>query len=121
MDAGETEPTLSPLYHACMANDVAQVEELLLAGADPNDGESVYHAAQLNRRECLALLLAHGADLSGRNAEHHNTPLYFLAGHREGEPGTDAAVLGMRWLLEHGADPNVTSYDTRLRSRGFTT
>jgi ankyrin repeat protein len=113
MAEDDREESLPPLYHACVANDVALVGQLLAAGADPNDGESVYHAAQLNRRECLALLLAHGADLSGRNAEHSNTPLYFLAGHREGEPGTAEAVLGMQWLLEHGADPNVPSYDTR--------
>ncbi len=60
----ETEGTLPPLYHACMANDLALVKRLLADGANPNDGESVYHAAQLNRRLCLELLLAHRADLS---------------------------------------------------------
>src|SRR6185503_20459768 len=70
------------------------------------------HSAQENRRECLELLLAHGADLSGRNATHHNTPLYFLAGHRPGDSQARTALEGMEWLLEHGADPNVTSYDS---------
>jgi ankyrin repeat protein len=105
------EPELPPLYHACMANDLALVEKLLTEGADPNDGESVYHSAQLNLRGCLELLLAHGADLSARHPVYKNTPLYFLAGHREGEPGTDVALEGIRWLLEHGADPNVASDD----------
>ena len=82
-----------------------------VGGADPNDGESVYHSAQLNRRECLELVLAHGADLSSRNAAYRNTPLYFLAGHRETDQNAATALEGMRWLLEHGADPNVTSGD----------
>ena len=94
-----------------MADDRVLVEELLVGGADPNDGESVYHSAQLNRRECLELLLAHGADLSSRNAAYRNTPLYFLAGHRETDQNAATALEGMRWLLEHGADPNVTSGD----------
>lgn len=109
MAADETPESLPPLYHACMANDLPRVRQLLAEGADPNDGESVFHSAQLNRRDCLELLLAHGADLSGRSADHGNTPLYFLAGHREDENGAATAVLGMRWLLTHGADPNVTS------------
>jgi ankyrin repeat protein len=104
-----TNGSLPPLYHACMANDLPLVKRLLEEGADPNDGESVYHSAQLNLRECLALLLAHGADISGRNATYGNTPLYFLAGHREGDDAAARAVLGMQWLLEHGADPNVKS------------
>src|SRR5262249_54014633 len=70
-----------------------------------------YHSAQLNRRACLELLLSHGADLSSRNATYRNTPLYFLAGHRESERGAACAALGMQWLLEHGADPNVASED----------
>ena len=111
MSGDGTDDALSPLYHACMADDRALVKKLLLEGANPNDGESVYHAAQLYRRECLELLLAHGADLSSRNATYGNTPLYFLAGHRESDRNAATVVEGMRWLLEHGADPNVTSDD----------
>jgi ankyrin repeat protein len=113
MDEDEPGESLPPLYHACMANDVALVRRLLASGADPNDGESIYHAAQLNRRECLALMLAHGADISSRSPEHGNTPLYFLVGYRADDPGAALAIEGIRWLLVHGADPNVTSYDTR--------
>lgn len=107
----ETMPALPPLYYACMADDLPLVKKLLEEGANPNDGESVYHSAQTNRRACLELLLAHGADLSGRNADYHNTPLYFIAGHRETDAAAATALEGMRWLLEHGADPNVTSED----------
>jgi len=111
MAEDDAHPPLPPLYHACMANDLALVQKLLEDGADPDDGESVYHSAQRNLRGCLELLRAHGAELSERHAKYGNTPLYFLAGHREGDTLAATAVLGMTWLLEHGADPNVTSYE----------
>ncbi len=100
------------LYFPCNSNNVAVARLLLEHGANPNDGESVYHAAQNNHRECLALLVEHGADLSGRHEEYGNTPLYFLAGHTPHNPITPRVVLGMEWLLDHGADPNVPSTRT---------
>ena len=51
---------LAALYFACVANNVPVVKLLLERGANPNDGESTYHAAELNHRECLELLSAHG-------------------------------------------------------------
>jgi ankyrin repeat protein len=110
--ADDAPDTLPELYHACMANDLARVERLLASGVSPNDGESVYHAAEENRRECLELLLAHGADLSGRHETYRNTPLFFLAGHRSGDDKAETAFAGVTWLLAHGADPNVTSGDS---------
>ncbi len=100
---------LPALYHAAVANDLPRVRHLLAEGADPNDGESVYHAAELDHREVLEILLEHGADLSRRDPRWENTPLYFISGYRELHPGCAAATRGMQWLLEHGADPNVTS------------
>jgi ankyrin repeat protein len=97
------------LYFACVADHRALVELLLERGADPNDGESIYHSAELDHRQCLELLAARGADFSSRHSHWGNTPLYFLAGHPEGSPRAATAYAGMRWLLEHGADPNVTS------------
>ncbi|MDB5035116.1 MAG: Ankyrin repeat-containing protein [Chlorobi bacterium] len=100
----------SALYGATgVANDPAVAEALLSAGADPNDGESIYHAAEGNHRECLELLLHYGADPSARGIPWNNTPLYFLLGYREGQK--ESATEGACWLLEHGADPNVTSYE----------
>jgi ankyrin repeat protein len=100
---------LAALYYACV-NDQPRVVRLLLEhGANPNDGESIYHAAELNHRACLDQLLVHGADVSGPHAYWGNTPLYFLAGYRAESPATARAVEGMRWLVEHGADPNVKS------------
>jgi ankyrin repeat protein len=108
--AGESEGRIPVLYFACVNNRLDVVRRLLDRGAEVNDGESVYHAAQLNHRECLELLVAHGANITGRHSHWNNTPLYFLAGHQDDRNGTAPWFLGFQWLLEHGADPNVWSY-----------
>ena len=108
-EEGGTEAPISVLYHACMSDHVALVELLLERGARTDDGESVYHSAQLNRRVCLERLVAHGADVSTRQQPYGNTPLYFLVGHRDDRRGTAPWFKGLVWLLEHGADPDVTS------------
>jgi GNAT superfamily N-acetyltransferase len=65
---------------------------LLAAGANPDDGESVYHATEEPELRCLALLLDAGATVPGTNA----------LGHALDRP--DTAALEM--LLPHvGADP----------------
>jgi len=86
---------------------IGVVRELLERGANPNDGESVYHAAEHNRREILELLLQHGADLSGVDKTWGNTPLTFLCNYRDAEAQSVKSQQGIAWLLEHGADPNV--------------
>lgn len=113
VEEGEDGGMLSVLYFACESDNVAVVRWLLERGANPNDGESVYHAAQHGHLECLDLLLARRADISNRHPQWNNTPLYFLAGHTDDEGGQARWMSGMRWLLEHGADPNVTSGDVR--------
>ena len=95
------------LYFPCVAGNVAVARLLLERGAQPDDGESLYHAAQHDHRDVLALLREHGADLSRGPAAYGNTPLHFLASHRASNPQSGAALRGMEWLLEHGADPNV--------------
>lgn len=102
---------LRALYFASEAGDAPLVRVLLAHGAKWNDGESVYHAAEYDRREVLALLLEYGADFSTTQAPYGNTPLFFIAGHAYGTAAHDRALNGMRWLLEHGADPNVPSGD----------
>ncbi len=111
-DENDPHSKLPALYRAAAGGNAPLVRLLLERGADPNDGESIYHAAELDRRECLELLLAHGADPSGRHPHWNNTPLYYLAGWKPFHPNSVTAAAGMRFLLEHGADPNVTSYET---------
>ncbi len=101
---------LSVLYRASERGNSGLVQLLLEHGANPNDGESIYHAAERNHRAVLELLLAHGAEISAAHSHWKNTVLYYLAGYRDEQPLTASAHEGMRWLLEHGADPNVPSY-----------
>ena len=112
-DESDPNSRIPALYWACIRDQPEVVRLLLERGAEPNDGESIYHAAELDRRACLELLLEHGGNLSGPHARWRNTPLYFLMGYREGQAGTATAMAGARWLLEHGADPNVPSYESQ--------
>lgn len=112
-EGGAAPANIPALYFACVADAPEIVELLLQRGAETQDGESIYHAAQLNRIRCLEVLLAHGADLSSRQSPYGNTPLYFLVGHHDEEGGKAAWHQGLLWLLEHGADANVTSYEKR--------
>lgn len=85
----------SALYGAAGIAGSAAVARLLLeAGADPNDGESLYHAAEQRDTACLELLYEYGADLNG-------TPALYRKLDFEDQSG-------VKWFLERGADPNVT-------------
>ena len=108
-----SEPELPPLYHASVANDLAEVERLLEAGADPNDGESVFHAAEKNHRAVIDLLIQHGCDISSAHAVWGNTPLFFLCGYGDDEEGRALWHQGIAYLIERGADPNVPSTNAR--------
>ncbi|MEM6322775.1 MAG: ankyrin repeat domain-containing protein [Pseudomonadota bacterium] len=66
---GDPNAPLSALYGALgHANNMRLSKMLLERGADPNDGESLYHATELGHREGLKLLLDHGAQPNGTNA-----------------------------------------------------
>lgn len=109
----EGEGHLSVLYRASENGNAGLVKLLLEHGANPNDGESAYHAAERNHRDVLELLLSHGAEISAAHEPWNNTILYFLCGYDRDHPRAGTVLDGMRWLLEHGADPNVPSYDHR--------
>lgn len=82
----------SALYGAAgVANNAAVTSVLLRYGADPNDDESLYHAAQHGDRACLRVLLGHGARVDGTNA--------FAAAIAPGN------AEGVRLLIESGGDP----------------
>lgn len=60
---------LPPLFFAIgHANNMALGRWMLLNGANPNDGESLYHATELGHHDGLTMLLEHGADPKGTNA-----------------------------------------------------
>ncbi len=102
------ESPLPALYGATGVNDFPQLARVLLvAGANPDDGESRYHAAEHGHTASLEMLAEFGADFSGADRTWGNTPLYFLFGYAHAGPAVRAGIC---WLLEHGANPNVVSH-----------
>lgn len=101
---------LSVLYFASGLHDNGQLTELLMdAGADPCDGESVYHASDEIHRTCLALFEQRvpRKKLARECTWCLSTQLHW------------GRTRGMKWLLAHGADPNVpdkTHGDTALHA-----
>ncbi len=84
---------MSALYGAAgIRYDPELTRALLEAGANPNDGESVYHSTEAESPECLRILLEHGAQTAGTNAIPHALD--------------NERLEHLRLLLEHGADPN---------------
>lgn len=67
--APDNDHRLSALYGAIgHADNMALGRWLLEHGANPDDGESLYHSVELGHHEGLRLLLEHGADPKGTNA-----------------------------------------------------
>lgn len=76
----------------------AMAADLLAAGANPNDNESLYHSVEHASTECTSLLLDQGATISGTNAVHNAIGV-----------GNIAAV---RLFLKHGV-----SVDERIAAQ----
>ena len=84
---------MSALYGAAgVVHDPELTRVLLEAGANPDDGESVYHSVEAASPDCLRLLLEHGAETTGTNGLGHALDYDRI------EP--------VRMLLEAGADAN---------------
>lgn len=110
---GNPHEPLSALWAAsCHSRNLPLARLLLEHGANPDDGESVYHAAEHGDVEMLDLLAAHGAlsDGGAGAARWTNTPLYFILGHYAGLAFDEKVRRGARWLLEHCANPNRVCY-----------
>jgi len=110
---GDPKSPLSALWAAgCHSRHHALAQLLLASGANPNDGESVYHAAENGDTAFLDLLAAHGASPDGGTGavRWSNTPLYFILGHYAGLAHDPAVRHGVAWLLAHGANPNRVCY-----------
>jgi ankyrin repeat protein len=80
------------LFGSVSRNQPALTRILLEAGANPNDGECLYHSLENRDIRCLRLLLANGALPARTHALHH------ALDYADPEP--------VRLLLEAGADPN---------------
>ncbi len=96
---------MSALYGAAgVVFDPELTRILLEAGANPDDGESVYHSVAAESPECLRLLIEHGAETTGTNALAHALDYDRI------EP--------VRMLLEAGADPNEHAHVAHAIRRG---
>ena len=94
---------LSALYGAAGSNHDTVLTKLLLdAGANPDDGESLYHSLQ--HLDCTRLLLERGARIAESNAIYRAIDL------------EDAAALKL--LLAHGGDPNEPARNPPLTDWG---
>ena len=113
---------LSVLYGASAVACSPEATRILLsAGANPNDGESVYHACENRDHACLKLLLDHGAKMPGNEILHmldyEDLPglkLMLAAGGRPNE--SHALIHALRRgrspeiiqaLIDAGAEPSL--------------
>jgi ankyrin repeat protein len=94
---------LSALYGAAGQHHDPELTRMLLqGGANPDDGESLYHS--LENIECTRLLLEAGARIGGTNAFYRVLDLDNLA--------------ALKLLLAHGADPNEPARNAPLSDFG---
>jgi ankyrin repeat protein len=89
------------LWGALIAMDHIELAEVLLEnGANPTDGVSTHIAAGSGNVRALELLNRFGVNVNG--IPGGVPPLRYILGW-----AVSQGILGIRWLLEHGADPNL--------------
>ena len=96
---------MSALYGAAGRVHDADLTRLLLErSADPDDGESLYHATEAASPDCVRVLLELGARVEGTNALAHALD--------------EDRLEHVRLLLEAGADPGEAAYVAHAVRRG---
>lgn len=93
----------TPLHTAALRGDLAEIERLIAAGADPSVGDNngftpLHLAAQEGQTDAARALLNGGAEVDKRNG-FGNTALFVAVFNSRGRG--DLIAL----LREHGADP----------------
>jgi hypothetical protein len=89
------------LWGALVAMEHLDIAEVLLeAGATPTDGVSTHIASGAGNLPALELLHRFGVNVNG--IPGGVPPLRYILSWTTSEPAE-----GVRWLLEHGADPNL--------------
>jgi ankyrin repeat protein len=95
----------TPFMYAVLYGDAALLEDLIAKGADVNAKNDAKATALMWAATCdlekTWVLAAHGADVNAKS-DNLRTPLMIAAG----RPGNTGMV---RFLLEHGANPNPTN------------
>jgi ankyrin repeat protein len=86
----------------CAVNHLPLAEVLLQGGANPTDGVSMHITAGSGNLRALELLHRFGVNVNG--IPGGVPPLRYILGWAANTPERSA---GVRWLLEHGADPNL--------------
>ncbi|MEJ0038191.1 MAG: ankyrin repeat domain-containing protein [Gammaproteobacteria bacterium] len=87
----------------CAVSHLPLAQVLLEAGANPTDGVSMHIAAGSGNLDALDLLHRFGVNANGIGGGV--PPLRYILSwaHNDGP-----RVAGIRWLLDHGADPNLS-------------
>jgi len=101
--------SIKPLHLAAKNGHVALVKELLRRGAEYSvadvEGSTPLHmAAAGGFSKTMQMLLDEGADACATN-KSGQTPLHLATG----------SLKAVKLLLDHGADPDAATYDTRRR------
>ena len=87
----------------CAGNHLSLAEVLLEGGANPTDGVSSHIAAATGNLQALELLHRFGVNVNGITGGV--PPLRYIL---TWTFNADARSAGVRWLLEHGADANLS-------------